>query len=205
MNFFSNLNRAFQQRHIGPNAQEVDAMLQVIGVNSLDELIDKAVPQQIRAEGPLDLPEPLNEAEYLKLIKDISLDNKVNRSYIGQGYYNTLVPSVILRNVFENPGWYTQYTPYQAEISQGRLESLLNYQTMIADLTGLPIANASLLDEGTAAAEAMSMFFSATNKDTNNPTRPKFFVDQYVFESTKKVIETRANPLGIEVVYGDVN
>jgi glycine dehydrogenase len=145
----------------------------------------------------------MSEADYLEMVKNISLKNKVFKTYIGQGYYDTYTPSVILRNIFENPGWYTQYTPYQAEISQGRLESLLNYQTMVSDLTGLPIANASLLDEATAAAEAMHMFFAMLNRDHDNIERGKFFVDDKVFEQTKDVVLTRALPLGIEVVFGD--
>src|SRR6201996_4677399 len=154
-------------------------------------------------EHKLRLPEGESEAEYLHQLKEVSQKNKVFRNYIGQGYYDTHTPSVILRNVFENPGWYTQYTPYQAEISQGRLESLLNFQTMVSDLTSLPIANASLLDEGTAAAEAMTMFFNLLNKDTHHITRPKFFIDVDTFPQTKDVVITRAVPVGIEVVIGD--
>src|ERR1700682_5431708 len=131
--------------------------------------------------------------------------NKIFKSYIGQGYYDTITPSVILRNVFENPGWYTQYTPYQAEIAQGRLESLLNFQTMVADLTALPLANASLLDEGTAAAEAMTMFFNLKNKDHDHVSVPKFFVDESIFEQTQDILITRASPLGIELVAGNFN
>lgn len=203
MDLFSVQNEEFIGRHIGPDAHETEQMLRIIGVSKMDELISRTVPPAIRMDHKLNLPESVSEAEYLKLIKEISLKNKVFRTYIGQGYYDTHTPSVILRNVFENPGWYTQYTPYQAEISQGRLESLLNYQTMVSDLTGLPLANASLLDEATAAAEAMSMFFHTLNKDEHNPERPKFFVDNEVFPQTKDVVVTRATPLGIEVVYGD--
>jgi glycine dehydrogenase len=151
----------------------------------------------------LNLPPAMSEAAYLQHIKEVSLKNKVFKNYIGQGYYDTHTPSVILRNVFENPAWYTQYTPYQAEIAQGRLESLLNFQTMVSDLTALPIANASLLDEATAAAEAMTMFFNALNRDINHITRPKFFVDAEVFPQTKDVVITRGVPVGIEVVFGD--
>ena len=136
-------------------------------------------------------------------LKEIANQNKVYKSYIGQGYYDTIVPSVILRNLFENPGWYTQYTPYQAEIAQGRLESLLNFQTMVSDLTALPIANASLLDEGTAAAEAMAMLFNHKNKDHDHITAPKFFVDEKIFTQTKDVLITRAKPVGIELVIGN--
>ncbi len=178
-------------------------MLKTIGVASIDELVDRTVPPAIRMQGQLNLPEPMSEAEYLQHIKEVSLKNRIFKNYIGQGYYDTLTPSVILRNVFESPGWYTQYTPYQAEISQGRLESLLNFQTMVSDLTGLPLANASLLDEGTAAAEAMAMFFNTLNKDIHHAERPKFFVDNETFPQTKDVVVTRALPLGIEVVFGD--
>ena len=155
MNLFEQQSKEFVPRHIGTVGQEPE-MLKTIGVNTLEELIDKTIPSSIRTRSGLNLPEAVSEAELLAELKNVSLHNKTFRTYIGQGYYDTIVPSVILRNVFENPGWYTQYTPYQAEISQGRLESLLNFQTMVSDLTGLPIANASLLDEATAAAEAMT-------------------------------------------------
>ncbi len=194
---------SFERRHIGPNESELAAMLKVIGVSSLDQLIDETVPSTIRAQKGLDIPAPQGEHEYLMALKEVASKNKVFKSYIGQGYYGTLTPSVILRNVFQNPGWYTQYTPYQAEIAQGRLESLLNYQTMVADLTGLPIANASLLDEGTAAAEAMAMMEGIRNKKRKNNPAKKFFVDQNVFKQTLDIVITRANPLGIEVVVGD--
>jgi glycine dehydrogenase len=203
MSLFEAQASEFQPRHIGPNENETAQMMKAVGVKSLDELMDKTVPAGIRMEGDLDLPAPMSEAEYLQHIKEVSLKNKVFKSYIGQGYYDTLTPSVILRNVFENPAWYTQYTPYQAEISQGRLESLLNFQTMVSDLTGLPIANASLLDEATAAAEAMTMFFNTLNKDINHISRPKFFVDENTFPQTKDVVITRATPIGVEVVFGD--
>jgi glycine dehydrogenase len=203
MSLFEAQSTEFQARHIGPNENETHQMLKAIGVQNLDELMDKTVPSGIRMQGALNLPAPMSEAEYLQHIKEVSLKNKVFKSYIGQGYYDTLTPSVILRNIFENPAWYTQYTPYQAEIAQGRLESLLNYQTMVSDLTGLPIANASLLDEGTAAAEAMTMFFNTLNKDVNHISRPKFFVDEETFPQTKDVVITRAIPVGIEVVFGD--
>src|SRR5215218_8534144 len=164
MSLFEAQSREFQRRHIGPDEQQTAEMLETIGVNSLEELIDRTVPSTIRMQQELNIPAAMSENEYLNHIKEVSLKNKVFRTYIGQGYYDTITPSVILRNVFENPGWYTQYTPYQAEISQGRLESLLNFQTMVSDLTALPIANASLLDEGTAAAEAMAMLFNHKNK-----------------------------------------
>lgn len=201
MNLFEQQSSEFTTRHIGPNEAETKQMLQIIGAESISDLIEKTVPPSIRTSKSLNLPAPMNEHEYLKHIKEISLKNKVYKNYIGQGYYDTITPSVILRNVFENPGWYTQYTPYQAEIAQGRLESLLNFQTMVCELTGLPISNASLLDEATAAAEAMSMFFNSANKD--NTTKTKFFVDEETFPQTKNVLITRAIPIGIEVVVGN--
>jgi glycine dehydrogenase len=203
MNLFEQQANEFAGRHIGPNEHESVQMLTTIGVGSLAELIERTIPAAIRSKTPLNIPGPVSEHQYLAELKQIAARNKVNRSCIGQGYYDTIVPSVILRNVFENPGWYTQYTPYQAEISQGRLESLLNFQTMVADLTGLPLANASLLDEGTAAAEAMTMFFNLKNKDHEHVTVPKFFIDQHVFRQTKEVLITRAKPIGIELVFGD--
>ena len=203
MNLFETQENEFISRHIGSNEADTKQMLKTIGVSSLSELINNTVPPSIRMSKPLNLPAAMSEHEYLKHIKEISLKNKVFTNYIGQGYYNTIVPSVILRNVFENPGWYTQYTPYQAEISQGRLESLLNFQTMVSDLTSLPIANASLLDEATAAAEAMTMFFNVLNKDHNHIERPKFFVDQEIFPQTMDVLFTRSAPVKIEIVVGD--
>ncbi len=202
MNVFEQQQYEFAGRHIGPNEQEAKEMLQTIGLDNLDALIDKTVPAAIRIKSPLKLPVAQTEFEYLHELKTIAAKNKVFKTYIGQGYYNTITPSVILRNVFENPGWYTQYTPYQAEISQGRLESLLNYQTMVCDLTGLELANASLLDEATAAAEAMAMLFHHKNKSEEIGS-PKFFIDQHIFAQTKEVLLTRAVPIGIELVYGD--
>ncbi|PSK90702.1 aminomethyl-transferring glycine dehydrogenase [Taibaiella chishuiensis] len=203
MNLFAQLQHEFLQRHVGPDEQETREMLDTIGIDSLDELIDKTVPKAIRLPRPLELPAAVSEAEYLRQLKNISLGNKVSKTYIGQGYYDTHTPSVILRNVFENPGWYTQYTPYQAEIAQGRLESLLNFQTIVSDLTALPIANASLLDEATAAAEAMAMFFNLLNRSHDKLDRPKMFVDQEMYPQTKDVLVTRAEPLNIELVFGD--
>lgn len=176
-------------------------MLEVIGVDNVDELIDQTIPEDIRTDTLKSIPEPLSEFEYLQHISQLGKKNKVYKSFIGQGYYGTITPSPILRNIFQNPGWYTQYTPYQAEISQGRLEALLNFQTMVSDLTGLPLANASLLDEGTAAAEAMSMFFAQKNKREVNAS--KFFIDEKVFRQTIGVAATRAKPLGIEIIKGD--
>jgi glycine dehydrogenase len=203
MNLFEQQANEFAGRHIGPNDRESVQMLKTIGVHSLDELIERTIPASIRSKTLLSVPGPVSEQQYLAELKAVAALNKVRKSYIGQGYYDTIVPSVILRNLFENPGWYTQYTPYQAEISQGRLESLLNFQTMVADLTALPLANASLLDEGTAAAEAMTMFFNLKNKDHDHVTVPKFFVDEQVFRQTRAVLATRAVPIGIELVSGD--
>src|SRR5882724_3833500 len=203
MNLFEQQSTEFQQRHIGPNEKETNEMLKVIGVSGFSELVSKTIPISIRIKSGLKIPAAVSEFEYLKELKKVAALNKVFKSYIGQGYYDTIVPSVILRNVFENPGWYTQYTPYQAEISQGRLESLLNFQTMVSDLAALPLANASLLDEGTAAAEAMTMFFNLKNRDHDHITTPKFFVDANIFAQTKDILLTRAAPVGIELVEGD--
>lgn len=203
MNLFEKQTNEFTHRHIGSNEAETRQMLDVTGVKTMEELIEKAVPASIRDSKPLRITEPLSEAEYLQHIHEIASENLVFKNYIGQGYYETITPAVILRNVFENPGWYTQYTPYQAEISQGRLESLLNFQTIVSDLTGLPLANASLLDEATAAAEAMIMFFNQKNRDHEHVGVPKFFVDHAVFKQTMDVLVTRAEPLGIEIVKGD--
>lgn len=202
MNLFEQQAREFWKRHIGPDEQETEQMLKTIGAASMDELIDKTVPANIRLDTHLNVAGPVSENEYLNELRKTASKNKVFKNYIGQGYYDTITPGVILRNLFENPGWYTQYTPYQAEIAQGRLESLLNFQTMVSDLTALPIANASLLDEGTAAAEAMAMLFNNKNK-SENITAPKFFVDQNVFAQTKDVLLTRAAPIKIELVTGD--
>ena len=192
----------FIKRHIGPSAQETEKMLASIGAKSIDELIEKTVPGNIRSKKAMQIPEGLSEFEMLQSLKTIAEKNIVATNFIGQGYYGTITPSVILRNIFENPGWYTQYTPYQAEIAQGRLESLLNFQTMVCDLTGLPIANASLLDEATAAAEAMAMIFNHVNK-TDTVTQPKFFVDSAIFPQTKDVLVTRATPIHIQIEEGN--
>ncbi len=185
----------FQDRHIAPNADDTSAMLTTIGVNSVDELIEQTVPQKIRLKQPLNLPAAKSETDYLSSLKQTASLNKVFKSYIGQGYYDMITPGVIQRNVLENPGWYTQYTPYQAEIAQGRLQALLNFQTMVIDLTGMEIANASLLDEGTAAAEAMFMQYSLRK----NQQAKKFFVSELVFPQTIDILKTRADPYGIEL------
>lgn len=180
-------------------------MLDVVGASSLDALINETIPAQIRLPKPLNLPEGMSEWEYLAHLKEIGSKNKIFKSYIGMGYYSAVTPGVIQRNVLESPGWYTSYTPYQAEISQGRLEALLIYQTMIADLTGMPMANASLLDEGTAAAEAMIMFFNSRSRDAVKAGANKFFVSENLFPQTVDVLKTRSNALGIELVFGDYN
>ncbi|HWB24497.1 MAG TPA: aminomethyl-transferring glycine dehydrogenase [Chitinophagaceae bacterium] len=204
MNLFQSQATGFQRRHIGPNEPDTRQMLKTIGAGSMEEQIGKTIPQGIRLKNPLHLPPAISEQEYLETLKQVAAKNKLYKTYIGQGYYNTITPSVILRNLFENPGWYTQYTPYQAEISQGRLESLLNFQTMVSDLTGLEIANASLLDEATAAAEGMAMIFHHVNK-SGSEGKNKFFVDENIFPQTKDVLVTRAEPIGIELVFGDYN
>ncbi|TVQ50233.1 MAG: glycine dehydrogenase (aminomethyl-transferring) [Saprospirales bacterium] len=193
----------FSNRHIGIWEADLDKMLNAIGVESTDKLVDEVIPPHIRLEEELNVPTALTEHEYLREIKRVAAKNEVNRTYIGLGYYNTITPSVILRNIFQNPGWYTQYTPYQAEISQGRLEALLNFQTLISELTGLPVSNSSLLDEGTAAAEAMGMFYSRSQRKSKKQPRTFFFVDQHVFPQTLDVLRSRALPLGIEIMVGD--
>ncbi len=191
----------FPRRHLGPREADIPEMLEVLGCSSMEELVEQTVPRSIRMEGDLRLGDPTPEHLLLGELQEIARQNKVFRSFIGMGYHDTIVPPVILRNVLENPGWYTQYTPYQAEISQGRLEACLNYQTMIIDLTGLEIANASLLDEGTAAAEAMTLFHGEFKGDERNI----FFVSERCHAQTIAVVQTRAAPLGIDVVVGDHN
>ena len=188
----------FQARHVGPDEADVEAMLETVGYDSIDALVDDVVPASIRMEGELALPDALTEAGLLERLRGIADRNRVNRSFLGMGYSDTHVPGVILRNIMENPGWYTQYTPYQAEIAQGRLEALLNFQTMVMDLTGMEIANASLLDEGTAAAEAMHLAHGEGKRDANT-----FFVSELCHPQTIDVVKTRAWPLGIDVVVGD--
>ncbi len=193
----------FVDRHIGPRDHEIEAMLKKIGVSSVDELINQVVPADIRINEPLKIEGGLTERQYYRKIINIAAKNKVYNTYIGMGYYDTITPAVILRNVLENPSWYTSYTPYQAEISQGRLEALLNFQTVICDLTSMEIANASLLDEATAAAEAMFMMFNDRSREQVKANVNKIFIDNSVWPQTKSVIETRANPIGIEITYGD--
>ncbi len=190
----------FASRHLGPKGPAVEQMLQILGVDTLDELIDQTVPQGIRFRQSLNLPQPRSESEVLADMRHLAGQNKIHRSFIGMGYYNCLVPPVIQRNILENPGWYTQYTPYQAEIAQGRLEALLNFQTMVMELTGLEIANASLLDEGTAAAEAMTLCKRAQPRSSNANT---FFVSELCHPQTIQLIKTRAEPLGYHIVVGN--
>jgi glycine dehydrogenase len=199
----SKITNNFINRHNGPREEEIAEMLKVIGVDSLDTLIDETVPVAIRLPRPLNLPEALNEHEYLDHLRAIGSKNKLFKSYIGMGYYPSITPGVIQRNILENPGWYTSYTPYQAEISQGRLEALLLFQTMISELTAMPLTNASLLDEGTAAAEAMIMLFSSRSRESVKAGATKFFIADAIFQQTKDVMITRASPLGIELVFGD--
>lgn len=191
----------FSDRHIGTNNDDTKKMLGVIGVSSLDELIEKTVPSSIRLKTKLDLDEPETEFDFMKRLQALASQNQVFKNYIGLGYYPTITPGVIRRNILENPGWYTQYTPYQAEISQGRLEALLNFQTMIMDLTGMQIANASLLDEATAAAEAMTMLFALRKANKKNSNL--FFVSEEVFPQTIDLLKTRSAPLGIELRIGN--
>lgn len=193
----------FASRHIGPRERDLEQMLKAIGVRSLDQLIDETIPQSIRLKSAPTLGSALSENDFLEDLRSIARKNKVLKSYLGQGYYGCITPSVIQRNVFENPGWYTQYTPYQPEISQGRLEALLNFQTMVIDMTAMEVANASLLDEGTAAAEAMTMLHGIVNKHSNGSPANKFFVSELCFAQTISVIKTRASAIGIEVVVGD--
>ncbi|MCU0356032.1 MAG: aminomethyl-transferring glycine dehydrogenase [Cyclobacteriaceae bacterium] len=192
----------FENRHNAPSASEIEAMLKVVKAGSVDELIDQTVPANIRLKKPLNLPSAQTEQQFLKSFKGIVSKNKLFKSYIGMGYYSTYTPGVILRNILENPGWYTAYTPYQAEIAQGRLEALINYQTMVIDLTGMEIANASLLDEATAAAEALHLLHASLKPAKKNAN--KFFVDENTFPQTIDVLKTRSAPLGVELVIGDV-
>lgn len=193
----------FLWRHVGPRPEDIEEMLGVIGVKSVDELIGQTVPESIRLKKVLDLPAPLTESEFLARIKAVASKNKVYRSFIGQGYYDTISPAVIIRNILQNPAWYTSYTPYQAEVSQGRLEALLNFQTMIVELTGMELTNCSLLDEATAAAEAMQMMYALRSKEMKKAGANKLFVDNKVFAQTKDVLITRSAPQGIDLLFGD--
>jgi glycine dehydrogenase len=194
---------AFALRHIGPREDDQNLMLKTIGVDSLDQLIYETIPDDIRLKNGLNLDEPMTEYEYLLHIHELSKKNKAYKTYIGLGYHPNIMPAVIQRNILENPGWYTAYTPYQAEIAQGRLEALLNFQTMIIDLTGMELANASLLDESTAAAEAMSLLFAVRERDQKKNDVNKFFVSENILPQTLSLLQTRATPIGIELVVGN--
>ncbi|NDA06770.1 MAG: glycine dehydrogenase (aminomethyl-transferring) [Flavobacteriia bacterium] len=194
----------FAGRHIGPQSKDLAHMLAAVGVDSVDELVNQTVPDAIRNETALDVAPAMSESDYLRHVYALSQKNQVFASYIGQGYHPAATPAVIQRNILENPGWYTAYTPYQAEIAQGRLEALLNFQTMVIDLTGMEIANASLLDEATAAAEAMSLLMAARSRDQQKRGANKFFVDRQVFAQTRGLLETRSTPMDIELVVGDM-
>src|SRR5690554_6281054 len=191
----------FERRHLGPRPQQLDSMLQKVGASSIEALIGETIPENIRLKAPLSLDKGLTEQEYLDLLRQKAAKNKICRNYIGMGYYPTVVPAVIQRNILENPGWYTAYTPYQAEISQGRLEALLNFQTVISDLTGLPMANASLLDEATACAEAMHMMFNSVPKSKKDAV--KFFIADDILPQSLAVCQTKAEGLGIKIVTGN--
>ena len=194
---------SFLIRHIGPRDEDIKKMLKVVKANSLDELIDETLPNDIKLKESIKLDKQLSESEYLTHLKKVSALNKVFKSYIGLGYNRSYLPAVIQRNILENPGWYTAYTPYQAEISQGRMEALLNFQTMITDLTGMEISNASLLDESTAAAEAMSLLYAVRDRDQKNNNVSKFFISKDIFPQTLSVLKTRSKPIGIELVVGN--
>src|SRR2546421_8037871 len=193
----------FEQRHIGPDDKQRAEMLRTIGMPSIDALIDAAIPGSIRLKRPLQLPPAESEHEYLRRLRTLAAKNRRFKSYIGMGYSGTITPSVILRNLFENPSWYTPYTPYQAEIAQGRLESLLNFQTMVRDLTAMEIATASLLDEATAAAEAMTMFHRVNTKKAPAGQESVFLVSDRTFPQTIDVLKGRAEPLNIRLEIGD--
>lgn len=192
----------FESRHIGPDRQQVEEMLKAVKAKSIDELIDQTIPSKIRLKTALQLPAAQSEFQFVGNFRALADKNKLFKSFIGAGYYNTITPPVILRNIFENPGWYTAYTPYQAEIAQGRLEALINYQTMVIDLTGMEIANASLLDEATAAAEAMHLFYAS--RKPSRKSAHKFFVDENVFPQTIDVLKTRSAPIGVELIVGKI-
>ena len=190
----------FLNRHIGPREEEIKLMLDKIGVDSLEKLIEETIPKDIRLSKNIELEKEMSESDFLMHLKQISSRNKVFKTYIGLGYNRSYLPAVIQRNILENPGWYTAYTPYQAEIAQGRLEALLNFQTMVSDLTGMELANASLLDEATAAAEAMSLLFAVRSREQKKNNSVKFLVSDDIFPQTLSLLKTRSKPLGIELV-----
>ena len=194
----------FVNRHLGPNEKEIAQMVKTIGVNDVAQLIDETIPSDIRLKEALALPEGISEYAFQKKIEQLAQKNKLFANYIGMGYHPAIVPAVIQRNILENPGWYTAYTPYQAEIAQGRLEALFNYQTVVADLTGMDLANASLLDESTAAAEAMSLLYAVRSREQKKRESHRFFVPSSTLPQTIALLNTRANPIGVEIVVGDV-
>ncbi len=198
------MSAPFAKRHIGVQSGELTTMLQTIGISSIDTLIDETIPDDIRLKKAMNLPEAMSENELLTHLEELSQKNQLFSQYIGLGYHPSITPSVIKRNILENPGWYTAYTPYQAEIAQGRLEALLNYQTMVIELTGMEIANASLLDESTAAAEAMTMLFDLRSRDQKKRGALKFYVDSEILPQTYSLLQTRATPLEIELVQGPI-
>ncbi len=195
----------FTSRHIGPSPSEKKQMMDTVEVSSMEELISQTVPSQIRLSADLKIAEAMSENDFLIHMSKLASKNKVFKSFIGLGYHETITPSVILRNVLENPGWYTAYTPYQAEISQGRLEALMNFQTMVLDLTGMEIANASLLDEATAAAEAMLMFYNARSRSDVKAGKTKFLIDKNALPQTLDVVKGRSKNLGIELIIDDID
>jgi len=194
---------SFSDRHIGPREHDISSIMKFVGVKSIDELIDQTIPKHIQLNSEINLPQPLSENRFIEHMKSLANQNKCYRSYIGMGYYNTILPGVIQRNILENPGWYTSYTPYQAEIAQGRLEALLNFQTMVSDLTSMDLANASLLDEGTSAAEAMTMLYNCRSRNQKKDNVKKIFVSKDCFPQTIDLLKTRSEPLEIELVIGD--
>jgi len=194
---------AFALRHIGPRESDLNHMFKTIGVETFDQLIYETIPENIRLKNDLQLEPAMTEYEYSQHIHELGKKNKIFKSYIGLGYHPTIVPAVIQRNIFENPGWYTAYTPYQAEIAQGRLEAILNFQTTVIELTGMEIANASLLDESTAAAEAMALLFDVRTRDQKKNNTNKFFVSEEILPQTLSVLQTRSNPIGVELVIGN--
>ena len=193
----------FSDRHIGPREHDINSIMKDVGVKSIDELINQTIPKHIQLNSEMNLPKPLSENRFIEHMKELANKNKCYRSYIGMGYYNTILPGVIQRNILENPGWYTSYTPYQAEIAQGRLEALLNFQTMVSDLTAMDLANASVLDEGTAAAEAMTMLYNCRSRNQKKENVNKIFVSEDCFPQTIDILKTRSEPLAIELVIGD--
>ena len=197
------MNGTFESRHLGPNEKEIKQMLDVIGADSIATLLSETIPKDIALNKGLNLPDGITEHEFLTELQLISQKNKLFDTYIGLGYHPTITPAVIQRNILENPGWYTAYTPYQAEIAQGRLEALFNFQTVVTDLTGMELANASLLDESTAAAEAMTLLFAARSRDQKKNNSCLFFVSEDVLPQTLALFKTRAEPIGIQLVVGN--